>query len=89
MFVGPNQAASRSLLGRFVPPEKETEFYGFFAFSGKATAFLGPFIHGLLVRDHGQRIALGVTVLFFIIGFVLLLRVDEDEGIRAAGRGDA
>ena len=46
LLAGPNQAASRSLMGRFVPPDKETEFYGFFAFSGKATAFLGPLLLG-------------------------------------------
>ena len=36
IFAGPNQAASRSLLGRFVPHEKENEFFGFFAFSGSS-----------------------------------------------------
>lgn len=86
IFVGPNQAASRSLMGRFVPADKETEFYGFFAFSGKATAFLGPFIHGVLVEPFGQRVALSVTVAFFVIGGLLLLRVDEANGVRAAGR---
>ena len=40
LFSGPNQAASRSLMGRFVPPNKENEFYGLFAFSGKATAYV-------------------------------------------------
>src|SRR5690606_32565568 len=39
VFGGPNQSASRSLMGRFTPPNKENEFYGFFAFSGKLTAF--------------------------------------------------
>ena len=86
IFVGPNQSASRSLMGRFVPPDKENEFYGFFAFSGKATAFLGPFLHGLLVEPYGQRVALGVTVVFFVVGALLLLRVNEAEGIEAAGR---
>ena len=48
IFLGPNQAASRSLMGRFVPKEKENEFFGFFAFSGKLTAFVGPFLLGVL-----------------------------------------
>jgi UMF1 family MFS transporter len=43
-FSGPNQASSRSLMGRFTPEEKKNEFFGFFAFSGKATAFVGPFL---------------------------------------------
>ena len=42
IFSGPNQAVSRSLMGRFTPKSKENEFYGYFAFSGKMTAFIGP-----------------------------------------------
>ena len=30
--MGPNQAASRSLMGRMIPANRENEFYGFFAF---------------------------------------------------------
>ena len=58
---GPNQAASRSLMGRFVPPDKKNEFYGLFAFSGKATAFHGTVPPGradahvrLPARRHGR-----------------------------------
>ena len=87
LLVGPNQSASRSWLGRFVPDDKEAEFYGFFAFSGKATAFLGPMLYGTLVKLAGtHRAGMAVTVLFFLIGGVLLLRVDEKEGIAASGR---
>jgi UMF1 family MFS transporter len=87
IFSGPNQSASRSLLGRFIPPDQENEFYGFFAFSGKATAFLGPFFLGLLTDIfHTQRAGLSIVILLFIIGGILLHTVDEEEGKRAAGR---
>lgn len=85
IFVGPNQAASRSLLGRFVPAAKETEFYGFFAFSGKAIAFLGPFLYGEVTRLTGNpRIGMGTIIAFFIIGGALLALVDEARGTRRA-----
>jgi UMF1 family MFS transporter len=88
IFVGPNQAASRSLMGRFVPDDKENEFFGFFAFSGKATAFLGPFCLGLLTQVSGsQRIGISIVVVLFLAGLALLMLVDEREGIAAAGRG--
>lgn len=88
ILAGPVQSASRSLMGRFVPPTKENEFYGFFAFSGKATAFLGPFLLGQLTHAFGsQRAGVAVVVLFFLAGGLLLLRVDEAEGIRLAARG--
>jgi UMF1 family MFS transporter len=87
LLVGPNQSASRSLLGRFVPDDKEAEFYGFFAFSGKATAFLGPSIYGAVVdQTDSHRLAMTVTIVFFIIGALLLFRVDEREGIATSGR---
>ena len=41
---GPNQSSSRSLMSKFSPKDKQNEFFGFFAFSGKVTAFLGPFL---------------------------------------------
>jgi UMF1 family MFS transporter len=85
IFSGPNQAASRSLMGRFVPAQAENEFFGFFAFSGKLTAFIGPFLLGLLTEVSGsQRVGVSVVLVLFVIGLVLLLRVDEREGRAAA-----
>jgi UMF1 family MFS transporter len=89
IFSGPNQAASRSLLARFVPPDKENEFFGFFAFSGKATAFLGPLLFGLLTEAFAtQRAGIVAVTLFFAVGAVLLVRVDEAEGISLAEAHD-
>ncbi len=78
---GPNQAASRSLLGRFVPHDKETEFYGFFAFSGKATAFIGPVLFGLLTAVFDSpRAGIAAVLGLFALGAIFLTRVDEAEG---------
>ena len=85
LFAGPNQSASRSLMGRFVPQNKETEFYGFYAFSGKATAFLGPLLMGVITQASGsQRYGMATVGLFFIVGGLLLRTVDEQKGIRMA-----
>jgi MFS transporter, UMF1 family len=91
LLSGPNQSASRSMMGRFVPPDKESEFFGFFALSGKATTFLGPLVLGLLTEAFDSiRVGLGVIAAFFVIGGLLLLRVNEAEGYRlAAPPGDA
>ncbi len=84
-FAGPNQSASRSLLGRFVPKEKENQFFGFFAFSGKLTAFFGPMFLGILTQVFdSQRAGISVVVLFFVIGGLILSRVDEEKGMAAA-----
>ena len=88
IFLGPNQAASRSLMGRFVPKEKENEFFGFFAFSGKLTAFVGPFLLGVLTQWTGsQRWGISVVLVLFAVGLVLMIPLDEQDGIARAERG--
>ena len=85
VFSGPNQASSRSLMARFVPKDKESEFFGFFAFSGKATAFLGPFLLGYFTSIFGsQRFGVAVVIIFLLIGSVILYTVDEKKGEQQA-----
>ncbi len=86
VFAGPNQSASRSLMARFVPAKHESEFFGFFAFSGKVTSFLGPALLGVLSDVYSQRVGVASLLVFFLIGGSILWRVDEREGIAAAGR---
>lgn len=88
IFSGPNQSASRSLMARFVPRECENEFFGFFAFSGKFTAFLGPLLLGLLTQWTGsQRWGVSVVLVLFAAGALILMPLDEHDGIARAGRG--
>jgi len=85
VFAGPNQSASRSLLARFTPREKEAEFFGFYAFSGKFTAFLGPLLLGLVTQATGsQRWGMSTLLLFFLAGGLILARVDQDAGVQDA-----
>ena len=85
IFVGPNQSASRSMLARFVPERQSTEFFGFFAFSGKITAFLGPLLFGLMTEAFdSQRAGVATVVPFFVVGGLLLLTVNEERGIAAS-----
>ena len=80
IFMGPNQAASRSLMGRLIPDNKENEFYGFFAFSGKATAFLGPLLFTVVVTLTGDiRLSLLMLAVLFFIGMLMLSSVDTDS----------
>ena len=75
---GPAQAASRTLMARMAPPSMMTEFFGLYALSGKATAFLAPFaIAWATGAFNSQRAGLAVIVVFLVIGFMLLLGVTE------------
>lgn len=76
IFVGPAQAASRSLMARLVPQGKETEMFGLFALSGKATAFLGPVVFGLATAGFDSaRAGMATILVFFLVGAALLVAV--------------
>ncbi|UCH74954.1 MAG: MFS transporter [Rhodospirillales bacterium] len=78
VFVGPAQAASRSLMARLAPVDMRTEMFGLYALSGKATAFLGPLTFGL-VTDlfDSQRAGMATILVFLGVGLLLLLPVRE------------
>ena len=76
LAVGPVQASSRTLLARICPPDKTTEFFGFFAFSGKITAFAAPLAIGAITALTGsQRLGISVSLVFLVVGLLLLLPV--------------
>lgn len=80
MLVGivsaPVQASSRSLLARLAPPEKITQYFGLFAFSGKVTAFLAPFLVATLTEaTNSQRSGMSAIVLFLVTGMILMSAV--------------
>ena len=78
IFVGPVQAASRSFLTRLAPAELRTEFFGLYALSGKATAFLGPVAVAWVTSMSGnQSVGVATLILFFVVGLGLLWTVEE------------
>jgi UMF1 family MFS transporter len=81
LFVGPVQSASRSYMARAAPDAMRHQMFGLYAFSGKDTAFLGPFMVGwLTVLFDSQRMGMGVIVVLLVIGGILMLSVPEADG---------
>jgi UMF1 family MFS transporter len=73
---GPIQASSRTLLARLCPPGKTTEFFGFYAFSGKITAFAAPLAIGAVTAaTDSQRLGISAALAFLGVGLLLLFRV--------------
>lgn len=80
LFVGPVQAASRTMLARLAPEEARAELFGLYALTGRITAPLGPWAVGTLTAlAQSQRVGMGVILLLFASGFALLLAVREPE----------
>lgn len=77
--LGGVQALSRSLYGSMIPEEASAEFYGFFSVFSKFSAIWGPLLFALVSNATGSgRPAILSVVAFFLIGFVLLTRVDVE-----------
>jgi len=77
--MGPMQAASRTLIGRLAPVGMTGEFYGLFALSGRATAWMAPLAIGIITRTtHSTRLGVACVLFFLVLGFLLLWRVREE-----------
>ena len=76
LFVGGGQAASRAMMARLSPAGMETEMFGLYALSGRATAFAGPLAVALATDAFGNQRAGMVAILgFFLVGLLLMGRV--------------
>jgi UMF1 family MFS transporter len=77
--LGASQSASRSLMALLTPREREAEFFGFYdGLCGKASAVIGTFLFGLIsYLTNNQRLSILSVGAFFVVGLVLLQRVDD------------
>jgi UMF1 family MFS transporter len=78
--MGPMQAASRTMIGRIAPEGMTGEFYGLFALSGRATAWMAPLAIGIVTAASGStRIGMACVLAFLVLGFLLLWSVREER----------
>ena len=77
IFLGSAQSASRSLMARMAPAGSRTEMFGLFAFSGRVTSYVGPFVLAAATSLAGsQRAGMATIVVFLAVGLaVLVLKV--------------
>ncbi len=76
--------ASRALVGAFTPPAKSGEFFGVWGMVFKLSAIVGVGAFGAAAKFIGQTASLAVLTAFFLVGALLMLRVNEAQGIQAA-----
>jgi MFS transporter, UMF1 family len=85
LFQGGIQALSRSYYSRLIPKNKAAEYYGFFNMLGKFAAVVGPLLLGsVTVLTGSNRFGILSIIILFIVGAILLARVNEAEGRAAA-----
>ena len=78
---GGSQALSRSLFARMIPRHKSSEYFGFFSVFEKFSGIAGPAVFAASVTLFGNsRAAVLSIILFFILGALVLTRVNVREG---------
>ncbi|MCS6932959.1 MAG: MFS transporter [Acetobacteraceae bacterium] len=78
LFIGPAQAASRTLMARLAPPGEIGAQFGLFALSGRITGFVGPFVlAGVTAATGSQHAGMAVILLFLGAGAAILALVEE------------
>jgi MFS transporter, UMF1 family len=87
LVLGGSQALSRSLYSQMIPPAQEAEFVSFYKISERGTSWIGPLAFGAAVMITGsQRVAIVSLIFFFVVGLLILSRVDVGRAIADAGR---
>ena len=92
-FQGGIQTLSRSLYARIIPENKSGQFFGFFNMWGKFAAVIGPLLMGSvtlilsnIIDDQilSARIGLQSIMILFILGALVLSKVNISEGEKMA-----
>ncbi len=73
---GPVQASSRAYLARSVGVDEAGRYFGLYALSGRATAFLAPMaVATLTLYTDSARIGMAALLVFLIAGLILLIKI--------------
>jgi UMF1 family MFS transporter len=86
LVLGGTQALSRSLYSQLVPKGREAEYFSLYQACERGTSWLGTLVFGLVHQwTDSYRPAILALIVFFVVGLVLLWRVDTRRGIVEAG----
>ena len=80
--------ASRAMVGRFTPRQRAAEFFGLWGMVYKGSGVFGVLAFGEVKAWLGSTQSLILLTLFFLVGGLLTLRVNETRGLRAACRAN-
>ena len=80
--MGATQAGGRALIGELTPVARSGEFFGLWGMANRVAAIVGPVSYGVIswLSAGNHRLAILSTLTFFVIGLLLLLRVNESRG---------
>jgi UMF1 family MFS transporter len=86
VVLGGSQALSRSVFSLMIPAGQEAEYFSLYEVSERGTSWLAPLLFGLALQFTGSyRIAIVSLMIFFIVGLIILTRVDIRRAAVEAG----
>jgi UMF1 family MFS transporter len=86
LVLGGSQALTRSLYSQMIPHGREAEYFSFYEIADRGTSWLGSLLFGLALQFTGSyRVAILSLLLFFVLGFVLLVLTRVRRAIAEAG----
>ena len=86
LVLGGSQALSRSLYSQMIPKGREGEYFSLYEISDKGTSWLCPLLFGLALQyTKSYRLAILSLIFFFILGLLILSRVDVKRAAIEAG----
>jgi UMF1 family MFS transporter len=78
VFIVGTWANSRTMLARIAPEERMAEFFGIYALSGTATAFIAPWaVSWVTGYTDSQQWGMAAILGFLAVGFIGMLFVRE------------
>ncbi|MDP2257989.1 MAG: MFS transporter [Polaromonas sp.] len=85
LAMGSSQSGGRAMAGTLIPAARLAEFFGLWTFAVRLAAIIGPITYGLVtwLTHNNHRLAILATGSFFVIGLVLLQRVNMQRGTAA------
>jgi UMF1 family MFS transporter len=86
IVLGGTQALARSYFSLLIPRGKEAEYFSFYHAMDRGTSWFGTLVFGVVYQlTDSYRPAIFALIAFFVLGGLLLMRVDTVKGIRDAG----
>jgi UMF1 family MFS transporter len=86
LVMGGTQALSRSFFSLLIPRGREAEYFSLYQAAERGTSWFGTLVFGLVHQwTDSYRPAIFALIMFFVVGGILLAKVDVKAGIREAG----
>lgn len=86
LVLGGTQALSRSFFSNLIPRGREAEYFSLYQACERGTSWLGTLVFGVVHQlTDSYRPAILALIAFFVIGGLLLWKLDPKKGIIEAG----